>query len=126
MVHRLFSTDFQVSKAEYEAQKSRLMAYQYHELDDALGMAREIEARGGIAWEIENDDGQTMGRDEIQAQLRARRAELAGRPKTSDVARQTATTLDTWLRNAIETQPYTTAIVALGIGWLLGRMDRPL
>jgi hypothetical protein len=42
------------------------------------------------------------------------------------MARQTVTTLDTWLRNAIETQPYTTAIVALGIGWLLGRMHRPL
>jgi hypothetical protein len=82
MVHRLFTTDFQVSKAEYEAQKPRLMAYQYHELDDALGMAREIEARGGIAWEIENDDGQTMGRDEIQAQLRARRAELVGRTQS--------------------------------------------
>jgi hypothetical protein len=25
-----------------------------------------------------------------------------------------------------ETQPYTTTIVALGIGWLLGRMHRPL
>jgi uncharacterized protein YjbJ (UPF0337 family) len=46
--------------------------------------------------------------------------------QTADVARQTATTLDAWLRNAIETQPYTTAIVALGIGWLLGRMHRPL
>jgi len=46
--------------------------------------------------------------------------------QTADVARQTATTLDSWLRNAIETQPYTTAIVALGIGWLLGRMHRPL
>jgi uncharacterized protein YjbJ (UPF0337 family) len=46
--------------------------------------------------------------------------------QTSDVARQTATTLDTWLRDANETQPYTTAIVALGIGWLLGRMHRPL
>jgi uncharacterized protein YjbJ (UPF0337 family) len=46
--------------------------------------------------------------------------------QTADAARQTATTLDTWLRNAIETQPYTTAIVALGIGWFLGRMHRPL
>jgi uncharacterized protein YjbJ (UPF0337 family) len=46
--------------------------------------------------------------------------------QTADVARQTATTLDSWLRNAIETQPYTSAIVALGIGWLLGRMHRPL
>jgi uncharacterized protein YjbJ (UPF0337 family) len=32
--------------------------------------------------------------------------------QTADVARQTATTVDTWLRNAIETQPYTTAIQA--------------
>jgi uncharacterized protein YjbJ (UPF0337 family) len=46
--------------------------------------------------------------------------------QTADMARQTATTLDSWLRNAIETQPYTTAFVALGIGWLLGRMRRPL
>jgi uncharacterized protein YjbJ (UPF0337 family) len=46
--------------------------------------------------------------------------------QTADTASQTATTLDSWLRNAIETQPYTTAAVALGIGWLLGRMRRPL
>jgi len=46
--------------------------------------------------------------------------------QSADVARQTASTLDSWLRNAIETRPYTTAIVALGIGWLLGRMHRPL
>jgi len=46
--------------------------------------------------------------------------------QAADTARQTATTLDSWLRNAIETQPYTTAAVALGIGWLLGRMRRPL
>ena len=29
------------------------------------------------------------------------------------------TTFDKLLRTTIETQPYTTAIVALGIGWLL-------
>jgi len=46
--------------------------------------------------------------------------------QTADMARQSATTLDSWFRNAIETQPYTTAAVALGIGWLLGRMRRPL
>lgn len=46
--------------------------------------------------------------------------------QAADVARQTATTFDSWLRNTIETQPYTTAIIALGIGWLLGRMHRPL
>ncbi len=46
--------------------------------------------------------------------------------QTADVARQTATALDAWLRNTIETQPYTTAVAALGIGWLLGRLHRPL
>ncbi len=46
--------------------------------------------------------------------------------QTADAARQTASTLDAWLRKTIETQPYTTAIVALGLGWLLGRMHRPL
>jgi uncharacterized protein YjbJ (UPF0337 family) len=46
--------------------------------------------------------------------------------QTADVARQTASTFDVWLRKQVETQPYTTAIAALGIGWLLGRLRRPL
>jgi uncharacterized protein YjbJ (UPF0337 family) len=46
--------------------------------------------------------------------------------QTADVARDTAVTFDKWLRSTIETQPYTAAMVALGIGWLLGRMHRPL
>jgi uncharacterized protein YjbJ (UPF0337 family) len=47
--------------------------------------------------------------------------------QTADAARDTAATFDKWLRRTIETQPYTAAIVAsLGIGWLLGRMHRPL
>jgi uncharacterized protein YjbJ (UPF0337 family) len=46
--------------------------------------------------------------------------------QTADAARETATTFDKWLRNAMETQPYTSAAVAVGIGWLLGRMHRPL
>ena len=46
--------------------------------------------------------------------------------QTADAARDTAATFDQWLRNTVETQPYTVAIVALGIGWLLGRMHRPL
>lgn len=46
--------------------------------------------------------------------------------QAADRARDTATTMDAWLRETIETQPYTTALVTLGIGWLLGRMHRPL
>ena len=46
--------------------------------------------------------------------------------KAADVVRQNATPLEAWLRNKIETQPYTTVIAGLGIGWLIGRTHRPL
>lgn len=46
--------------------------------------------------------------------------------QAADAARDTAAGLEQWLRRTVETQPYTTAIVALGIGWLLGRLHRPL
>lgn len=46
--------------------------------------------------------------------------------QTADVARDTAVTFDKWLRTSVESQPYTAAMVALGLGWLLGRMHRPL
>jgi uncharacterized protein YjbJ (UPF0337 family) len=41
-------------------------------------------------------------------------------------ARDTAASLEKWLRRTIETQPYTTTIVAIALGWLLGRMHRSL
>jgi uncharacterized protein YjbJ (UPF0337 family) len=46
--------------------------------------------------------------------------------QAADSARESAATFDRWLRHTIETQPYTTALIAVGIGWLLGRMHRPL
>ena len=46
--------------------------------------------------------------------------------QAADTAHEQATNLDRWLRHNIETQPYTSALIALGIGWLLGRMHRPL
>jgi uncharacterized protein YjbJ (UPF0337 family) len=41
-------------------------------------------------------------------------------------ARKSASSLESALRNTIETQPYTAVFMALGVGWLLGRMHRPL
>lgn len=41
-------------------------------------------------------------------------------------ARQTAGSFERALRNTIETQPYTAVAIALGLGWLFGRMHRPL
>jgi uncharacterized protein YjbJ (UPF0337 family) len=46
--------------------------------------------------------------------------------QAADAAIDTVTTFEKWLRTTIETQPYTTALVALGIGWVLGRTHRPL
>lgn len=56
----------------------------------------------------------------LYGQARDSAADAAG------AARDTAATLEQWLRRTIETQPYTTAIIAVGIGWLLGRTHRPL
>jgi uncharacterized protein YjbJ (UPF0337 family) len=46
--------------------------------------------------------------------------------QAADALRQNAPPLEAWLRDRIETQPYTTVMAALGIGWLLGRMHRLL
>jgi ElaB/YqjD/DUF883 family membrane-anchored ribosome-binding protein len=43
----------------------------------------------------------------------------------NDAARQTAGSFERALRNTIETQPYTAVVIALGLGWLFGRMHRP-
>lgn len=49
-----------------------------------------------------------------------------GASEAADTALSTASSFEKLLRNTIENQPYTTAVVALGLGWLLGRMHRPL
>ena len=45
---------------------------------------------------------------------------------TKDAARSTADSFEQELRNLVENQPYTACAIALGIGWLFGRMHRPL
>lgn len=45
---------------------------------------------------------------------------------TSAGARKTAGSFEKALRNTIELQPYTAVVIAIGLGWLLGRMHRPL
>jgi uncharacterized protein YjbJ (UPF0337 family) len=61
---------------------------------------------------------------DLYGQARDSAAQVAG--ETAATARQTATTFETALRNTIETQPYTAVMVALGLGWLFGRMHRPV
>ena len=91
--------------------------------DRIAGTARTI---GG---KVQEEVGRFTG--DTQTQIKGMANQAAGTAQdlsgqAADAARGTAATFDKWLRNTIETQPYTTAIVALGIGWLLGRMHRPL
>ena len=87
------------------------------------GTARNI---GGKA-----EEGLGRATGDLKTQVQGKLDQAAGAAQdlygqTADVARDTAVTFDKWLRSTIETQPYTAAMVALGIGWLLGRMHRPL
>jgi uncharacterized protein YjbJ (UPF0337 family) len=87
------------------------------------GTARNL---GG---EAEEGVGRLTG--DVKTQLQGKLDQAAGAAQdlygqTADAAREAAVTFDKWLRNTIEAQPYTAAMVALGIGWLLGRMHRPL
>jgi ElaB/YqjD/DUF883 family membrane-anchored ribosome-binding protein len=41
-------------------------------------------------------------------------------------ARKTADSFEKALRNTVENQPYTAVAIALGLGWLFGRVHRPL
>jgi ElaB/YqjD/DUF883 family membrane-anchored ribosome-binding protein len=60
---------------------------------------------------------------EVYEHARDQAADFAD--SANDAARQTAGSLERALRNTIETQPYTAVAIALGLGWLFGRMHRP-
>lgn len=42
----------------------------------------------------------------------------------ADAVRQGAVDAEDYIRHTIEKRPYTTAVVALCVGWLIGRMGR--
>jgi uncharacterized protein YjbJ (UPF0337 family) len=78
------------------------------------GTARNLRGK------IEEGFGRATG--DVDAQRRGMADQVAN--AAQDAYGQAADATQ-WLRNTIETQPYTSAIVALGIGWLLGRMHGP-
>jgi ElaB/YqjD/DUF883 family membrane-anchored ribosome-binding protein len=66
----------------------------------------------------------TDAAQDVYGQARESAADVVDTASTA--ARKTMGSLEQAIRNTIETQPYTTAAIALGLGWLLGRMHRPL
>jgi uncharacterized protein YjbJ (UPF0337 family) len=82
-----------------------------------------------LGGKVEEGVGRVTGDAKTQIQGKLDQAAGAAQDlygQAADAAIDTVTTFDKWLRTTIETQPYTTALVALGIGWLLGRTRRPL
>jgi hypothetical protein len=61
---------------------------------------------------------------DVYGQARESAADVAG--TANKAARRTAGSLEKAIRTTVETQPYTAAFIAMGVGWLLGRMHRPL
>jgi ElaB/YqjD/DUF883 family membrane-anchored ribosome-binding protein len=66
----------------------------------------------------------TDAAQDVYGQARESAADVVDTASTA--ARKTMGSLEQAIRNTIETQPYTAAAIALGLGWLLGRMHRPL
>jgi uncharacterized protein YjbJ (UPF0337 family) len=76
---------------------------------------------GDTKSQVEGMANQAAGAaQDLYGQARDSAADAAG------AVRDSAASMEKWLRHNIETQPYTTALVAVGIGWFLGRMHRPL
>lgn len=81
MTNTVYWTRGGVTESEFLANKARLQPAAYHELDDALGWARNVNKNGGIAWLIACHDGTNLARSEIEKIVRKRGKELAGRPR---------------------------------------------
>jgi ElaB/YqjD/DUF883 family membrane-anchored ribosome-binding protein len=73
---------------------------------------------GGVA------DAFSDAAQDVYGQARESAADVVD--TASSAARKTVGSFEQAIRNTIETQPYTAAVIALGVGWLLGRMHRPL
>jgi uncharacterized protein YjbJ (UPF0337 family) len=91
------------------------------------GQAQEGFGRvvGDAKTEVEGIANQVKGTaQDLYGQARDGASQIAD--DTVAAARRTASSFESILRDTIENQPYTAVFVALGIGWLLGRMHRPL
>jgi len=86
------------------------------DFNGAVGDAKK--QAGNVAGEVQDAAADLYG------QARDSAAQVADAATTA--ARKTAGSFERALRNTVETQPYTAVVIALGIGWLLGRMHRPL
>src|ERR1700731_1487205 len=92
-------------------------------------------AAKNLGGKMEEGFGRATGDAKTRVQGQVRQAEgsiqdLYGQAVESaedaiDAVRQMPASVDDTIRHYIESNPYTTAAIALGIGWLIGRSHRP-
>jgi uncharacterized protein YjbJ (UPF0337 family) len=88
-----------------------------------------------LAGKMEEGLGRATGDAKTRAQGQMRQAEgsiqdLYGQAvdsagDTIEAVKQIPASVDDSIRHYIESNPYTTAAIALGVGWLIGRSHRP-
>jgi uncharacterized protein YjbJ (UPF0337 family) len=88
-----------------------------------------------LGGKIEEGFGRATGNAKAKAQGQARQAEgsiqdLYGQAVDAagdsiEAVRKMPASFDDTVRQYIEDNPYTTAAIALGVGWLIGRAHRP-
>jgi uncharacterized protein YjbJ (UPF0337 family) len=88
-----------------------------------------------LGGKIEEGLGRATGdtRTKVQGQMRQAEGsiqDLYGQAVDSaedaiDAVRRMPASVDDTIRHYIESNPYTTAAIALGLGWLIGRSHRP-
>jgi hypothetical protein len=62
--------------------------------------------------------------EDLHGQTGRRASQVADAAGSMKVARNAASSLGDAVRNSIKNQPYPAVAIALGLGWLLGRMPR--
>jgi uncharacterized protein YjbJ (UPF0337 family) len=87
------------------------------------GAARDVGGKAKEAVGRATDDTKIQA-EGVADQISGAAQELYGNAR--DGATETATTFEKLLRNTIETQPYTAVAIAIGLGWFLGRLHRPI
>jgi uncharacterized protein YjbJ (UPF0337 family) len=92
-------------------------------------------AAKNLGGKIEEGFGRATGDAKAKSQGQARQAEgsiqelygqaIDAAEESIGAVRKMPGSLDDTVRHYIEANPYTTAAIALGVGWLLGRGHRP-
>jgi uncharacterized protein YjbJ (UPF0337 family) len=80
---------------------------------------------GDLKTETEGVVNQMSGKaQDLYGKARDGTSDLAN--ATSKAARDTTSSFERVIRDTVENQPYTAVAIAVGLGWLLGRMHRPI